>query len=111
MPVAQPMYANTASLSSEFATGVAGNAGAGAVVSTSALHRAESVSLQKSHAYAASQGLHSSTFKLKLSVRSGIEPKPFDQSDCTNPNREYALCPVHYRSSQPLSQSCCEPIG
>ena len=40
----------------------------------------------------------------KLSVRSGTESKTFDPSDGTNPNREYVLYPVHYRSSQPLSQ-------
>jgi hypothetical protein len=48
------------------------------------------------------------TQTLNLSVGSDIESKPFDQSDCTNPTRQYALYPVHYGSSHPLSQSRCE---
>jgi len=52
--------------------------------------------------------------ELKLSVGSGIESKPFDQSDRTNPNREYALYPVTLQeqsASQPITLRAIRVTG
>ena len=54
---------------------------------------------------------HFEPSSLKLSVGSGIESKLFDQSERSNQPQKSVLYPVHYRSSQPLSQSRRELEG